>query len=376
VVERDIIEPHNLARHAARFDDIGSGKAAWAKAFGESVGISAGDGTHDLRGTGNQLWVRGHALDVVTTSDERLNQAFLTTTAVLDATANPQVRTRLCALPFSRRQLRAEMFDGGRLGVLTIGSLTSSPDPFDLYFWLCMLHQQDGAVRSWLAGERSGSLGLDEVVVGFGCASATVKLPKWAVDQHATAFMPTLVDVLRDDGGAFDGAGIGISSLDDELRPLGWRWYEAPVFDDYRLEELRWSLRISQTVIKEIRRLRESHLPAETGGYLFGGWDHVTRRMTVVAATPAPPNSRGTPSDLDLAGVEHCPVAQALIRRTAGRLHLVGSWHSHPDDCKMASAKDLLTVSAMVVENTIRGIPTLMLIQSDTAVPTIALSPG
>ncbi|MBP2311499.1 Mov34/MPN/PAD-1 family protein [Azospirillum soli] len=375
VFDKDFIEPHNLARHGALFADIGSPKAKWAEGFAKALGPVAAEGAPDLLGRKAEFWVRGHTLDVISATDEELKSKLTSARVLVDATANALVRSRLCALTPARRVIRAEIFDQGRLGVLCVGAATHNPDPFDLYHVLCTLYGRDDAVKEWLRNEHAGQVGLEEMIVGFGCASTTVRLPKWAVDLHATAFMPSLVDAMRAEG-AVPGAGVGINALNDRLQPRGWRWYDVPAFHEFVRPDIGWSVRVHPEALERIRTLRGAALPAETGGYLFGGWDRDLKRVTVVAVTPAPPGTSGTASDLALASVDQCPTAAALLRRSAGRLHLVGTWHSHPDGCPRPSGKDVVTMSAMAADNRIIGMPTLMLIQADGPWPAIALSCG
>lgn len=370
--DKDFIEPHNLPRHGAKRRDIGHSKAAWVNSLGEQLSAPI----PPANSAGHKEAVRGVHLDVLTASDEELREV-LHERVVLDTTADPWVRTRLCDLPNiqPRRFLRAEIFDQGKLGVFYVGGAAGNPDPFDLYWSLCALAPSSDPVRRWLAHERNGALALNELVTGIGCASATVRLPGWVVAQHATSLMPALIAYLRSDGSAGE-AGIGINSLDEQLRPLGWTWHAIREFHEHVLRSAGWKVRIAPEVLEQVRLLRAEAGGNETGGYLFGGWDRHLQRITVVAVTPAPPGTQGTPSDLDLKAVWSCPKAKALVRRTAGRLHLVGTWHSHPDGHSEASEQDLTTISVFALQNAERGLPTLMLIQSDKGEPALAFCDG
>lgn len=373
VIDKDTVDPHNLARHEATSDHLLKPKSEWAERHTARLGQTAAEGDPDVHGRRDRYWVRSHRLDVVGAGPDALRASLVTAGAVLDATANAQVSIELCAAGLGKRLLRSELYDGGRLGVLLVGASDGNPDPFDLYHVLCALAPDEPAVRAWLAGERRGG-GLEEMVLGFGCASASVRLPKWAVAQHASACMPDLVRAISVEG-HLAGAGIGLNPLDDGFRPTGWRWCEVAPFRRFGLES-GWEVRVTAKALSTIAGARRENLPNETGGYLFGGWDGVLQRITVVAATPAPPGSQGTPTDLDLQGVARCPVAAALLRRSAGRLHLVGTWHSHPDGHRMPSATDFITISKMAMSNRRAGLPTLMLIQPDGDQPTVVLCAG
>lgn len=346
VIDHDQIAPHNLARHGARGSDTFGNKADWARRLSQQIRMPpAGEAEGGVCEK-----VRAEPRNVLSFSGDDLQQILGSTSVVVDLTANAKVRSHLCREAGSRRLVRGEAFDRGRLGTLCVGAADSNPDPFDLYHVLCSIADQDEGVDAWLAGERGGRLGLQEMATGFGCASATVQLPKWAIDQHAAAFMPSLIDALRVTGAAA-GAGIGTNRLDGQFRPQGWRWHDVPAFLELRDEQ--WCIRIHPSVAEELRGRRAEALPSETGGYLFGGWDRSLKRITVVAATPAPPGTRGSPVELDLAAVSRCPIASRLRRRSTGRLALVGTWHSHPDHHRMPSGKDLFTMSKIAAQNKI-----------------------
>ncbi|HYC06192.1 MAG TPA: Mov34/MPN/PAD-1 family protein [Azospirillaceae bacterium] len=374
-IDSDRVQPHNVARHEATALDLVSPKADWIRSFAQSLGLFDDQGAEleaGLRGTTS--CVRSHSFDVLKTSDDELRQAAVGTGVILDATASAPVRERLTSFSGEKRLVRIEIYDGGKLGLISVGGVAGNPDTLDLYYCLPMLFEKSDAVKSWLKRERAGQNSIEEMTLGFGCASATMRLPKYAVDQHATAFMPTIVDVLRQDA-APPAAGIGLNVLDDHLRPKGWQWHEVPEFAEFVLND-GWTLRVEPSVLDEVRTLRAEHDPYETGGYLFGGCNLKARRITVVAATPAPSGTHGSPTELDLARVDDCPRARTLVRRTAGRLHLVGTWHSHPDGHPLPSAQDLLTISKMAAENAASGLPTLMLIQSETVNPTAVFCSG
>src|SRR5271168_2866686 len=69
------------------------------------------------------------------------------------------------------------------------------------YYLLCREALNDEAVADWLRDDHVNfGLNSDDLLFGFGCASRTTRLPNFVVAQHASAFMPTIVDGLT--GGA------------------------------------------------------------------------------------------------------------------------------------------------------------------------------
>jgi len=89
------------------------------------------------------------------------------------------------------------------------------------------------------------------------------------------------------------------------------------------------SVYVHSAVIEEIRKLRASALPNETGGILVGFHHAELNRLYIVKAYSAPPNSQKSP-----ASFERAPDNDGLImeanRITSGMINYVGEWHSHP----------------------------------------------
>ena len=102
--------------------------------------------------------------------------------------------------------------------------------------------------------------------------------------------------------------------------------------------------------------------PDETGGYLFGAIDESLSQIHIVAASPEPPGTIGTPTDLQLGPWGQTGYEKSFMRRTQGRLPPIGTWHSHPSSSPRASGKDRKTVESFKLEDAMKGLPTVMAI--------------
>jgi hypothetical protein len=76
--------------------------------------------------------------------------------------------------------------------------------------------------------------------------------------------------------------------------------------------------------------MRDSRLPSETGGILFGLVDIPAKGIHLVTATPAPPGGIEEPGGFvrGMGGVDE--IMEDVHRQTAGQVRYVGEWHSHP----------------------------------------------
>ena len=132
-----------------------------------------------------------------------------------------------------------------------------------------------------------------------------------------------------------------------------------PLFIDLADMQLVWD----EGVRLKIRALRSEGLPNETGGVLLGYFDLVNRRVYVVDALPAPPDSSRERSGFER-GTEGLEAnVDESKRRTADIVGYIGEWHSHPRNIEArpsnADIKLLLHLAAMLQQD---GFPALMLI--------------
>lgn len=89
-------------------------------------------------------------------------------------------------------------------------------------------------------------------------------------------------------------------------------------------------LYIDEGVIAKMNRLRDAHLPRETGGILLGYHDQNVGAVVVVDAMEAPPDSQSTEGSFERGVQGVAEIAKEAHRRTAGVVGYVGEWHSHP----------------------------------------------
>ncbi len=367
VIDNDNLMPHNLARHVGRYGDLFLPKVNSIKRLSANLGQVLWDEltgiTRDIGASDCE--VKACFTNIMERTVEDARQLFVPANVIIDCTANPSVRSRLVEVANDTAQtcIRSEIFHAGQLGVLSVSARNASIDIQDLYYALIMLRSSDDGVKHWLNWEKAGGQGQHELLLGLGCASMTTQLPGYVIDAHASSFLPKIVSVLSNPEAI--GSGIGVNRVDQAGHPLGWSWYDVSEFDVIEIPEFQWSVRWYPGVLQELRRLREELLPSETGGYLYGQWDYQLKRVTVLFGAPAPAGTSGTVSSLSLAGAEHDGVGRAFLRRCAGRIQLVGTWHSHPGSSATPSPMDIRTIAPMAIENDQKGIPTLMTIVAD-----------
>lgn len=351
VIDNDTLASHNLARHEGTCLELGLPKIVVHERLTNWL-IPA-----------KRTRSSAFAKDILTTSDSDLIRFVGSNGILIDATANDRVRRMLPSLArkASSRLLRIELFDDGYLGVQSIEGEDGNPDLIDLYYWLCQRGVADEHVKNWLNNERNRNDGSDAIVAGFACASASVRMPKWRVASHASAFMPQITALLENKAVP---AGIGVNVVARTGHPQGWHWLDVGRFaiEQPRVRGDRWSVRIAPGVLEQMALLRDRCAPNETGGYLYGGWDPNLYRITVTAITPQPPGTKTGPVSLELAPAGLTNEERRIRKHCAGRIALVGTWHTHPKGGEDMSGRDQRTARDFHQLNQKRGLPTLVMI--------------
>jgi hypothetical protein len=347
VVDKETLDPHNLARHAGRKADVFSGKTDAIGSLAEELAM------------GQLAVIEPNHTDITRMTSEDI-VAMASAGPIIDATASEGVRRHL-ALVQQKAEisvLRTEIFDRGRLGVL-FQSHASGADLIDLYCCLLLAATTEESVHEWLRRNESDPAVLDHLQLGFGCASLTTKLPGFVVRQHASTFLPSIL-------GACAASGIGLNPLDEAFRPTGWRWIDVPPFVTFAPKPgSDWRVRVHPGAFEVMMSERANALPNETGGYLYGGWDARARIVSIISASELPPGSRATPYAVELGPAGATEGERRLEHAARGRLHLLGSWHSHTGKSAALSGRDLKTLGDHATVDRLRFVPTVGIVVAD-----------
>lgn len=351
VVDKDRLLPHNIARHLGCAVEIQNYKTEIVRRQAHVLGAGSA--------------VTSHTDDIAALSDEELLGVCEDASLLIDATANPLVRSRL-----SRWQgkdvpmLRSEVFHKGRLGV-HLTTRSGSQQSFNCLYYQAVLYAVGSRwIREWLAYEASRTYRDEELLIGFGCTSQTTSLPKYKVDAHAATAFALAQDT---DDGEWAGrivlhrlAENGLSEGTEIIRADSVK-----VFDD-PADLNGWKVIITKGAIERMRALKDEKAPNETGGYLYGGIDEAASEIYIVAVSPEPTGTKASPASLDLGPCGRTEFEKQLLRKTSGRLAPLGSWHSHPNGAPTASAKDWATVAKFKKDDKRYGQPTLIAITGAT----------
>lgn len=138
-----------------------------------------------------------------------------------------------------------------------------------------------------------------------------------------------------------------------------------------------WQVRLHPEVLQRLRTLRTEKLPKETGGILLGLIDRTLHIVTVIDLLPAPPDSESWPTCFIRGSNGLKAAVDRTSKRTLGNVLYMGEWHSHPDCCSARpSALDFDAVAICAPHAHADGMPTLMLIAAADEFSVIINPPG
>ncbi len=315
IIDDDIVLPHNTVRQTQTNGAVGHPKAQ-VLAFEVDAVLAEG---------GNDLIMA----DVLSVNAEtgRMAAAMHDADLVVDFSASPAVVGHLSDQDLGRA---ASFFfgpDGSDLVAMDEGNgRVVLLDEIEAQYFLAVAACP--ALEGHLAGART-----DRIRYANACQDLSRPLPPWQVQM-------------------LSGLAVGrLQSFLEDAAPSAWVWRLDPdtgsvlpirleVQPTFRFSSDTLRVSVSASVIAGMRTFRQNAAPNETGGILIGTFDLVRNVLHVVAALPAPPDSKQAPTYFVRGAKDLRPLVDDLAKATAGRLQYVGEWHSHPDGAAARPSDD------------------------------------
>ncbi|UPJ49637.1 ThiF family adenylyltransferase [Bradyrhizobium sp. 200] len=342
VVDDDRLLPHNLARHVARGDAVTRPKAR----------ILADHINSTLAGPPRATAIPAN---LFAAGDEgaAIESALRGADLIIDATASVVAARHLSDHAAPGRRVSLFFNPAGDAAVLLV-------EPADRALTLRDLEAQYlGLV---LRTERlADHLGRPAETVAYtgACRAITNRIPQ---SQAAILSGLTASGLTA----AIDGGSAAIRIW--TLAPDGGVRVETMTPEPVaRFRAGAWEIAIDEGLVRRIRVMRDACVPSETGGILFGLVDIPAKRIHLVDASAAPPDSDEQPGSFvrGVDGVEE--LMDSVRQRTAGQVRYVGEWHSHPPrSSARPSAVDGQQIDWLAALMGMDSMPALMLIAAET----------
>jgi integrative and conjugative element protein (TIGR02256 family) len=320
-VDTDWLAPHNMARHALLSNDFATRiprkaelmKAAFATLSHQDCEAFVQDFGATLRDEAALRAIGGMDAAIIIDATASL--------AVLTAETLPGPLNGSLA-----RVIRTLMYGQGRCALVLLEGAHRSSRVDDLTATFFNECRRSPELRAAVVGEWEDATRL---FVGDNCSSLTTPMPDSLVSRAASMASIRIEQWLN--SGLPDQGRLCFSVAD--AAGIGATWFElssAPTVVLKPRVEDGWTVRVLDTAVAEIDKDVAKWNPLETGGALIGHIDQATRTMIIAAVIEAPPDSIREKAKFVL-GVENLEkTLRSAHADSAGHLHFVGTWHSHP----------------------------------------------
>ncbi|AXA67835.1 Mov34/MPN/PAD-1 family protein [Pseudomonas oryzihabitans] len=305
IVDDDILLPHNTVRQVQKDENVGVKKAEILRHELDSV--LAEGGHHAI------------SVDVLRpgTEVDCLKTALSSADVAVDFSASPAVLGWLAQQPIKRAVSAFFGPDGSDLVVLAEDdSREVRIDEIEAqYFWAVAAEDR---LKGHLAAAR-----MDRIRYANACQDLSRPLPPWQVYTLCGLAAGCLTRIIDESKASFRVWRLDVDSGAIES-------ISVPLDFVTRFDSASMRVTLSDAVIRTMRALRRQAGRDETGGVLLGSYDLVGNVLHIVAALPAPADSRRSPTYFIRGMKDLKPLIESVAEASAGRLHYVGEWHSHP----------------------------------------------
>lgn len=338
-IDPDTVAPHNVIRHEARVGQVGWTKVDYARASAHL--------TFDIEDKeGQVIFAKANDFD-----NPSVLGCLTGADLLVDASTTIEVPR-----DWSERELprSASVFftPSGMSAVLLLEDQARSMrlSSIEAQYYRGILNEK------WGQGHLQTSPG---VRVGGGCRDHSVILSNELTRLHGSNLARRLRKAV-----AGPDAAISVWTLDDgtgavEAHTVAVRPYRSCQCGP-------WSVRWDEGLEDQIRTIRQTHLPAETGGVLVGVTDHKLRTITLVDACRPPSDSQSDETSFTRGKSGVLDELNRCEELTRGMVRYVGDWHSHPEGYPATpSGLDVVLLATLADRLAEDGVPAVMLIVAE-----------
>ena len=346
LIDKDLLLPHNLARHALDGFSVG-----YSKVF--KLAESANK-TVDGEPIANSIVA--DVLNPLEPSEtlDQLKEAFSTADIILDVSASISVaRYLIHDVNSPARRISIFLNPKGTDTVILAEDQKRETrlDSLEMQYYRHLINQK------CLKGHLKRNHG--RIRYATSCRDVSATIPQDFVALQA-AICSRAIRQLSSNEQAF----MSIWRTDEDQ--ISVQRYSFPVknFIKYKIGE--WILCTDEGFIDKVHEARANKLPNETGGVLVGSYDMQRKIVYVVDCLPSPPDSEEWPT-LYIRGCRglHSQI-EKVQQVTGNQLGYVGEWHSHPATCSVKPSHDDRQVFDWLSDHMkIDDLPPLMLIVGD-----------
>lgn len=322
VIDKSMMSPHNLARHALHLSC--NDGVLFTKSKAECLVSALGgfdQNAHPLKcnvcdslstGVPKGAWTRKTLLTVNTT-------------------ASLVVREALSAAPSGvllGRVVEALLYSQGRLGVIATEGEQRNPSLMDMFAEFYAIGHRTPEIRDLLFvkdGEQ-----LERRSIGEGCGSLTMPMSDGRLSIFAAATAEYLLQLHRTKKTPTKDGDVRIGMLDKDGLGMTWTRHLVPQLTVIKTEDKnKWQVRIHKNVIEKIEGDVAKWPGVETGGVILGRYSEQCKVFNVVDVFPAPTDCVRSSAEFILGRSGLKNALNRYAKESGGALYCIGTWHSH-----------------------------------------------
>ena len=342
IIDDDRLLPHNLARHIARKSGVVKEKAS----------LVAGELSATLEDTAPVACAIPSNVMAGGPRRVEIDHALHGADLIIDSTASIVAARYLSDHGANARRASVFFNPAGNAAVLLVEPADRSLTLRELEAQYLSLVTRD----SGLAGHLAAPTGT--YAYTGACRAITNLMPHSRVMALSGLAAGGLVAAVDQESGIIRIWSLHGSGAVDVREPI------VTQADSFRAGD--WTVSIDQGLTGHIIKMRAARLPEETGGVLTGIVDIPAKRIQLVDAAPAPPDSKASACGFErgTSGVQE--YLERVYEQTRGQVRYVGEWHSHPPRVPaLPSPTDRYQIDWLATLFDMDTLPALMLIAGD-----------
>ncbi|MDE0014434.1 MAG: Mov34/MPN/PAD-1 family protein [Candidatus Poribacteria bacterium] len=346
LIDKDLLLPHNLARHALDGFSVGYSKAfklaesANKTVDGEPIATSI---VADVL----------NPLEPPETLDQ-LKEAFSTADIILDVSASISV-ARYLVYDVNSPARRISIFlnpKGTDVVILAEDEEREIPlDSLEMQYYRHL--KNENCLKNHLQRNH------ERIRYATSCRDVSSTIPQDFVALQAAICSRAIHQITSN-----EQAFMSIWRTDEDQ--ISTQRYSFPVKNSIKCKIGEWTLCTDEGFLDKAHEARAKKLPNETGGVLVGSYDMQRKIVYVVDCLPSPADSEEWPT-LYIRGSRGLPSKIEKVKQvTEKQVQYIGEWHSHPPNRSVKPSQDDLKVFDWLSNYMkVDGLPPLMLIVGD-----------
>lgn len=304
LIDKDIMMPHNNARHALAMKKFYLNKAFMLGIYMEQMGIRTREYETDI-------------YEVVET--------ISTSSLFIDSTASLSVRSYLSHAKINGIVVHTALYQHGKVALLLCEGQNRNPRIDDLVAALYSHCLKNDVLHDALFNNQH-----DFEYTGQGCGSYTTKATDAKISLSAAGMSAKIQSYISEGVPEHGEIYTGIVDEND----MGIQWERKSLEEVFVIEadqnDQGYEIRLLPNVVSEMDRIAKLHTPNEFGGGLIGHISETNRTVIVTDLIDAPEDSVASPNTFILGTKGLTKIVKNIILKTAGQLTYLGTWHSHP----------------------------------------------